>query len=669
MPQKVRMEKQLFMTAESEKDDLSLFTRREVVAGAFKTMLIASALPAAVARAEASSVTKARRVINIMNFIRAEEPREMMDLMTPVREQMALIKAHQFPATWLLQYDALVEGPFVPFLKAEMTPDHEAGLWFEMNRKICDAAGIAWRGNPAWEWDYHVPVAYAIGYTPDERRKLADTAVASFRHIFGKDLKSVASWNLDAVSVAHFADHHGIDAFGNCRDQLATDGFTIWGCPIAAYYPNRLNAWSPALEAKNQIDTPMFRLLGQDPVYYYDNTLSYPDTMEPVWATGRSGDFVDRFLDMIAHAPTQAFAYAQLGQENSFGWDEMKQAFPMQMDRLAKVRNSGALIVETMGNTGRRFKKTFKTTPTQAQIMLEDPFGPVDNTAKQHDVTAIVQALVRNGTLQVTAGNDLAGDPANDAHKQLRVTYTLNGTTHSQTVNEERQILIPGPGEAPGALVITHAIYGVLDQAPERTVWYQSKYHRANLHFRGTEFYLRDLHVYDDRFTQPFLTETVKQHGIEQRLLAALDGYHWSDDNVRNGRPGRRAQGRFVLVGIDGHATPLVLSGLPTVRETGSTLQTTVPLAGGGRFVTVFRERDIAFHVDGGPAQTPLGLVFEWVPELSALQDVSANRLNYRYRGFDYSVGIANGVVRKTAEGVTIFSDGHGPLRLLMAQK
>ena len=223
-----------------------------------------------------------------------------------------------------------------------MPPDHEVGVWFEMNRKICDDAGIAWRGNPQWEWDYHVPVAYAIGYTPDERRKLADTAVATFQRVFGHAVKSVASWNLDAITVAHLSDHHGIDAFGNCRDQLATDGFTIWGAPIAAYYPNRLNAWSPAVEAKNQIGTPMFRLLGQDPVYYYDNQLSAPDTMEPVWPTGQSEVFVDHFLDMIAHAPTQVPVYAQLGQENSFGWPAMGKAYAMQMEKLAQVQRRAA---------------------------------------------------------------------------------------------------------------------------------------------------------------------------------------------------------------------------------------------------------------------------------------------------------------------------------------
>jgi hypothetical protein len=61
----------------------------------------------------------------------------------------------------------------------------------------------------------------------------------------------------------------------------------------------------------------MFRLLGQDPVYYDGNRLPQPDTMEPVWPSGRSEVFVDRFLNMIADGPAQSVAYAQLGQENT----------------------------------------------------------------------------------------------------------------------------------------------------------------------------------------------------------------------------------------------------------------------------------------------------------------------------------------------------------------
>lgn len=505
-----------------------------------------------------------------------------MDLMLPVREQMRFIKAHSLPATWLLQYDALVEGPYVAFLKAEMLPSHETGLWFEMNRRLCADANIPWRGKPEWEWDYHVPVAYSIGYPPDERRKLADTAVATYRRTFGHELRSVASWNLDAVTVEHFAEHHGVQAFGNCRDQLATDGFTIWGGALAGYYPSRLNAWSPAVAAGNQINVPILRLLGQDPVYYYDHSLPYPDTLEPVWASGRSRIFIDRFLEMIASAPTGQFAYAQLGQENSFGWPEMQEAFPFQMEVLARLRSAGRVHVETMAETGRRFKAAFVTTPTQAQIMLEDPFGKTD------------------------------------------------------------------PGE--------------------RTIWYQNRFYRANIHMRGDEFYLRDLHVYDDRFEQPYLTDVVTQHGIEQRLLATLDGYHWSEHTGEKVDLKGRAMGCFSVVNAEGAEAPLRMIDVPTIREAGTTLTAKVALQGGGALFLRFTENGLRMWLSGVAAAKVWRLSFEWDPAKTAFATLQGNKMLYRFRGFDYEMQVAGSTLEQSARGVRCTLRPHEALKLVLRQ-
>jgi hypothetical protein len=555
-------------------------TRRELINRALTTTIAMSVMPPLWGEGTVRQSTL--RAINIMNFIRAEEPRVPTDLIEPVREQMALIRRYEFPATWLLQYDAMVEGPYVEFLKTAMPQDHEVGIWFEMNRKICDDAGIAWRGNPDWEWDYHVPVAYSIGYTQVERRKLADTAMGTFRRVWGHDAKAIASWNLDAVSMEHFSMHYGADAFAVVRDQLNTDGYTVWGAPIAGYYPSRRNAWSPALERGNQIPTPVFRLLGQDPVYYYDNRLPNPDTMEPVWPSGQSGVFVEHFLEMIARSPSQSFAYAQLGQENSFGWPMMGKGYALQMAKLAGIRNQGDLRVETMGETGRRFKRSFSSTPTQAQVMLQDPFA---NTV-----------------------------------------------------------------------------------SPERTVWYQSKYFRANLHFRSNEFYLRDLHVYDDSFAEPYLEETAKRHGIEQRMLAVLDGYHWSDDRTHAGQAGKRAMGRFLWMDKDERETALVAAGAPILDEDASTLRVKVPLSSAGTLEAVFMEREMTFKLNGASDQKRLALSFEWVPERSALQGVVADRLHYRFRSFNYSVQAMGGAASRTTDGVRIVSGAEAEIRLLMAQ-
>lgn len=522
-------------------------------------------LTSAVMKLEFLGPAGAVRCINVVNFIREIEPRFETDMLLPVQKQMALILAHKLPATWLLQYDALVSGPFVEFLKSHMTANHEVGFWFEMNEKHVKAAGVEWRGRPGYEWDSHPPVAFTIGYTPEERIKLADTAMKTFKSVWGRYPGSVASWNLDSITVAHLAEHYGVDAFAVCRDQIATDGFTIWGAPIAGYYPSKTNCWSPAVEPKNQVSSPVFRMLGQDPVYYYvrqftlpdGKRISEPDTMEPVWTSGRSSIFVREFLEMITKAPTLRFGYAQMGQENSFPWPQMEEAYPAQMQALAELRDTGAVHVETMGDSGRRFKKQFKMTPPQAQVQLNDPFGN-----------------------------------ANPA---------------------------------------------------QSSIWYQSRFYRANLHIKGDLPFLRDLTVYSDRNPQPFLTEATRDNDVEQRMPAVLDGYHWS----KHPGSGEVTAGGFFQVG----AERLRLSGKPKVREEGNSLIVELPV-GSGRLLTVrFDERKITMSLK---PNEPLTVSFEWDATKACLTMVQPHRASYRWKGFEYSVEVRGGDATATTLGWTV---------------
>lgn len=516
------------------------------------------------------------RCINVINFLRGVEPRGPMDLFLPLQKQMEISKCLSLPTTWLLQYDALVSGPFVEFLKANMPGDHEVGIWFEMNEMHCKAAGVEWRGRPGYEWDHFPSVAFTIGYTPEERIKLADTFMAEFRKVWGKYPKSVASWNLDSITMAHLVDRYGVDAFAVCRDQIATDGFTIWGAPIAGYYPSKSNCWSPALDRKDQIGSPVFRMLGQDPVYYFESRFPQPDgkrypgpdTMEPVWPSGRSPVFIDRFLRMIAESPTLGFAYAQLGQENNFGWSEMEPAYERQMKALAELRRKGKVHVETMGDSGRRFKRAFKKTPAQAQIMLEDPFG-----------------------------------------------------------NTER---------------------------PERTIWYQSRFYRANLHLKGDLPFLRDLTIYNDRYPQPFLKQATRLHDVEQRMPPLLDGFHWSKTP---GSPEPGAGGYFTVAG-----ERLTLTGAPVVKEDGSVLLVDLPVTNGRTLHIKFEERSVSVWLT--PKAT-LRIDLEWNPTRSAFVSIEGDQALYRWDGLDYGVR-ATGILEKTPSGWSVTRDR---ISLQMAQE
>ena len=507
------------------------------------------------------------RCINVVNFIRGVEPRFQTDLLLPVQKQMELILAHKLPATWLLQFDALVAGPFVDYLKTHMAGDHEVGFWFEMNEKLVRAAGVEWRGRPGYEWDWSPSVAFTIGYTPEERIQLADAAMREFKAIWGRYPSSVASWNLDSVALAHLSEHYGVSAFAVCRDQIATDGFTIWGAPIAGYYPSKVNCWSPALSKANQIHTPVFRMLGQDPVYYYGDDhpmpdgkrVRGPDTMEPAWISGRDPAFIKNFLAMIESAPTGRFAYAQLGQENSFPWPDTQVGYPLQMAALGALRDRGLVHVETMGDTGRRFKGSFDTTPTQTQVMLEDPFGNAE--------------------------------PA------------------------------------------------------ETTVWYQSRFYRANLHFRGDLPYFRDITVYSDKFEQPFLRTATRLGEVSQRMPAVLDGYHWRRAGVSD-RPG--AGGFFEL---DGKRLRLIRK--PEVREVGDDLSVALVFEGNRKLTVGFSEEGLWVH----QAQWPnigFRMAFEWDPGKSALTSVTPSEVKYRWQEFDYRVKVATGTAEPTPTGFVV---------------
>lgn len=97
---------------------------------------------------------------------------------------------------------------------------------------------------------------------------------------------------------------------------------------------------------------------------------------------------------------------------------------------------------------------------------IADPAGPklVIQSAvygdiasdKTTDVTAKLNALVKDGNLSVKVDADHFGDPAPKAAKKLKVGYTIDGIYHSKTV-EEGELL-----DISTRLMISKAVYGDL---------------------------------------------------------------------------------------------------------------------------------------------------------------------------------------------------------------
>lgn len=334
-------------------------------------------------------------IVNFVNFIRQTEPRDerFTDdyLFQTTANELRQLDDYGFRGTFLLQYDALVNPAYQQLLTEAMSRGHEVGAWWEITEPHVRDAGMTWRGRYPWDW--HANVGFATGYTPDERERLVDVYMAKFHDVFGCYPASVGSWFIDAHTLAYLSDKYHIVASCNCKDQYGTDGYTLWGGYWnQAYYPSRVNAYMPAQTAAAQIPVPVFRMLGSDPVHQYDNALDSRVqgviTLEPVY-TGHGGgggnrQWTEWFLSAMTSSTSLAFNYIQAGQENSFGWDAMKDGLSMQMPLIRRLADEGKIRVETLAESGRWFRQRFPLTPATA-VTVDDNFLHDGRSAAWYD--------------------------------------------------------------------------------------------------------------------------------------------------------------------------------------------------------------------------------------------------------------------------------------------
>lgn len=533
-----------------------------------KTLFLILTLAAATATACARTVgvtgtDNQPRIINIVNFIRQTDYRvEDSDrkLYETVCRQVELVNRYDLPATFLLEYDALINPLYQKLLKTKLRNGAEIGAWWELTQPHIEAAGLKWRGEHPWV--SHANIAFSTGYTKEERERLVDVYMRKFKDVFGTYPKSVGSWYIDAHTLAYMHDRYGIEASCNCKDQIGTDGYTLWGGYWnQAYYPSRLNAYMPAQTGAGQIPVPVFRMLGSDPIYQYDDGLGNERqgviSLEPVYKhAGMNRKWVDYFFDALTDGPCLAFGYAQAGQENSFTWDNMREGLEMQMPLIDSLRRAGKVRVETLGESGRWFRKRFPLTPATA----------------------------------VTTVSDVRGEG-------------------------------------------------------NKTVWYDSRYYRANLLWEKGRFRFRDIHLFDERFKSEYLDTPGTGDRFLFYTLPFVDGFMWSKGEDRAGLS-------LVRTGSDGHAEELRLDS-PEVKERGRSV---LEVRGNDQYGDTFR---ITLHDDRIEVSSPdADRDVAWALQLHAapgtelpFTDVGGKSANAVFSGHSYSVTCSEGRFEKAAEG------------------
>lgn len=317
-----------------------------------------------------------KNVVNIVNFIRACEPRCPMDLYEPVVKQIELANRHDLPTTFLFQYDALILPQYTDLFK-EKNERFELGLWLETPKPLVEAVGLKWRGREGFDWDWFSHVGMLVGYTLEERKAMLDECMNKFKEIFGYYPKTVGCWALDGYSLNYLDKTYGLDAAMICKEQWGTDGYSLWGGYYSeAYYPSQNNMFCPADSEATQINIPVFRMLGSDPIDQYMNGLGKSrqgvETLEPSCGAGKDPEWINWYLNTYFDNNNIGINYTQAGQENSFGWNRMHKGLIIQYEIFAKKRAAGEIEVLNSAEIGRRFKEMYKVTPCTTTVARKE---------------------------------------------------------------------------------------------------------------------------------------------------------------------------------------------------------------------------------------------------------------------------------------------------------
>lgn len=180
-----------------------------------------------------------------------------------------------------------------------------------------------------------------------------------------------------------------------------------------------------------------------------------------------------------------------------------------------------------------------------------------------------------------------------------------------------------------------------------RSVWYESRFYRVNLFWEGRAWRFRDVHAFDEKYAERYLSETVKTDHCTYDTLPVVDGFNWSASG------GLLAGMRVVTLARDGTPHP-VECGEPAVTESGEdSLLVAIPVVSGGAVTLRLEPAAIRVEIAGDGAPREWALEVAWdASKPTSIAGVDEHAIRYRHNGFDYSL-------RCGEASVSMASDAH----------
>lgn len=320
--------------------------------------------------------------VSIVNPIRGADFWEIKDQKpeTVILGQIEILKQFNFPATWLLRFDAMGNKSIIDALKNRVLD--EKGLFLEVTPSWTDLAKVEYHKSASW---HSAGNAFLTGYERLERERLIDIAFEKFQSVFGVYPSSVGAWWIDSYSLGYMQKKYGITAALIVSDQYSTDNYQIWGQYFSTpYYPSKNNSLHPAQVLENKLDVVIMQWAARDPLNGYGNGV-----MESTFSV-QANDYLDyhdlnteyfsSLADIYTKQQFNQFGHLVVGLENSYLWNEYSKEFENQIRTLLEKKNANQLAIVSMKDFAVWYKSTFpKLSPTQI-IIADDPLGSFKKT-------------------------------------------------------------------------------------------------------------------------------------------------------------------------------------------------------------------------------------------------------------------------------------------------
>lgn len=181
-----------------------------------------------------------------------------------------------------------------------------------------------------------------------------------------------------------------------------------------------------------------------------------------------------------------------------------------------------------------------------------------------------------------------------------------------------------------------------IDGSNLKTVWFDSRYFRANLLWEDSTLRIRDIHLFDEDYPSLYATGVTTTNQASFFTLPFVDGYFWSDRSIKAGLRLKALVGGKELF-VRG-ADPVITDSIPGV------LHIVWPIKSfAGRLVIDMDEHGIRMKMEGNSKKTP------WYFDLTTAEgidlpflQINPKHVDCRFEKMNYTIATKKGTFSKT---------------------